>query len=55
MGESSMADENSISRRDFVRTAAGTVGTVSVHALSHAGPRHASVERLDDPVSGLLP
>src|ERR1700684_1328698 len=38
-----MADERSISRRDFVRTAAGTVGTVSVQALANVAPRHAAI------------
>jgi aryl-alcohol dehydrogenase-like predicted oxidoreductase len=39
-----MAEESGISRRDFVRTAAGTMGAASVHALAsaEARPRHAT-------------
>jgi aryl-alcohol dehydrogenase-like predicted oxidoreductase len=34
-----MPDKNSISRRDFVRTTAGTVGAASAHALANATSR----------------
>jgi aryl-alcohol dehydrogenase-like predicted oxidoreductase len=54
-----MADESSISRRDFVRSAAGTVGAASVRALAgvNARPHHAPGRRNEQqpPASELVP